>query len=66
VSNADTDTDRARLFDGIEADLAGVEAALGRLDGGAYFTCAGCDGPLSDDWLAQHPVAQRCEACTSA
>ena len=61
----DADLDRARLFDGIEADLAGVDAALGRLDGEAYFTCASCQAPLPDDWLARHPVGQRCEACTT-
>jgi len=60
----DADVDRARLFDDIETDLAGVEVALTRLDGDTYFICESCAAELSDDWLARHPVTQRCEACT--
>lgn len=43
----------------IERDLAGVEAALRRLDDGSYWTDEVTGGPIPDDVLAADPVARR-------
>jgi RNA polymerase-binding transcription factor DksA len=46
-------------LDGIERDLADVEAALARLDAGTYWTDEVTGGELSDDLLAERPTARR-------
>jgi RNA polymerase-binding transcription factor DksA len=46
-------------LDRIERDLAGVEAALERLDDGTYWTDEVTGEPLSDELLAADPVARR-------
>ncbi len=46
-------------LDAIEADLAGVEIALARLEDGSYWTCEVTGQPLPDDLLAANPVARR-------
>jgi hypothetical protein len=46
-------------LDRIERDLAGVEAALTRLDDGTYWTDEVTGAPLTDDLLAADPVARR-------
>jgi hypothetical protein len=46
-------------LDGIERDLADVEAALARLDVGTYWTDEITGGELSDDLLAERPTARR-------
>lgn len=43
----------------IERDLTGVEAALGRLDDGTYWTDEVTGQPIPDDLLAGDPVARR-------
>lgn len=43
----------------VERDLAGVEAALQRLDDGTYWTDEVTGEPLPDDLLAVDPVARR-------
>lgn len=43
----------------IERDLAGVEAALRRLDDGSYWTDEVTGEPIPDDVLAADPVARR-------
>lgn len=43
----------------IERDLAGVEAALDRLDDGTYWTDEVTGQPIPDDVLAGDPVARR-------
>jgi hypothetical protein len=43
----------------IERDLAGVEAALVRLDDGTYWTDEVTGQPLPDQLLADDPVARR-------
>ena len=47
------------LRDVVERDLAGVEAALERLDDGTYWTDEVTGEPLSDELLAADPVARR-------
>jgi len=49
-------------LDGIERDLADVEAALARLDIGTYWTDEVTGGELSDDLLAERPTARRAPA----
>lgn len=46
-------------LDRIERDLAGVEAALGRLDDGTYWTDEVTGEPIDDAVLAADPVARR-------
>ena len=46
-------------LDRVERDLAGVEAALARLDDGTYWTDEVTGQPLGDDLLAADPVARR-------
>lgn len=46
-------------LDRVERDLAGVEAALTRLDDGSYWTDEVTGQPLADDLLAADPVARR-------
>lgn len=45
-------------LDGIERDLADVEAALARLEAGTYWTDEVTGEPLDDAFLAQHPTAR--------
>lgn len=45
-------------LDRIDRDLAGVEAALRRLDDGTYWTDERTGGELSDTLLAADPVAR--------
>ena len=49
----------------VEADLAGVERAMARLDDGTYDTCEVCGGPIGDDRLEAAPFAVRCATCAS-
>jgi RNA polymerase-binding transcription factor DksA len=46
-------------LDEIERDLAGVEAALRRLDDGTYWTDEVTGEPIPDEVLAADPVARR-------
>ena len=46
-------------LDGIERDLADVEAALARLDAGTYWTDEVTGEPLSEAVLEAHPTARR-------
>jgi DnaK suppressor protein len=49
-------------LDAVTADLAGVEAALVRLDDGTYGRCLACDGPIDDASLAADPTQATCTA----
>ncbi len=46
-------------LDAIERDLAGVEAALQRLDDGSYWTDEVTGEPIPDEVLANDPVTRR-------
>lgn len=46
-----------------EAELAGVEAALRRLDEGEYGYCDECGEPIAIGRLRVDPAAVRCIAC---
>ena len=47
-------------------EMAQVEAALQRLDGGTYGDCADCGKPISLQRLRVQPAAQRCTPCQAA
>lgn len=47
-------------LDGLESDLAAVEAALARIDDGTYGRCGVCNEPLDDDRLGVDPTASIC------
>ena len=44
----------------VEAELAAVEHALGRLDAGTWGTCEVCATPLEPGLLADRPTARTC------
>lgn len=46
-------------LDAIEADLAGVEVALARLEAGTYWSDELTGEPLPDELLATDPTARR-------
>jgi RNA polymerase-binding transcription factor DksA len=46
-------------LDAIERDLADIEAALGRLDNGTYFTDEVTGQPIADSVLEANPLARR-------
>lgn len=46
-------------LDAIDRDLADVEAALGRLEEGTYWTDERTGEPLPDGLLDEHPAARR-------
>jgi RNA polymerase-binding transcription factor DksA len=54
----DAANDETVDLDRIERDLAGVDAALGRLDDGTYWTDEVTGEPIPDEVLASDPVAR--------
>ena len=52
--------DDIRRLDEIDAELAGVDAALRRLNDGTYGTCELCGTPLDGDALHRDPLTTRC------
>lgn len=59
TSQADSSTEMPVDLDAIERDLTAVEAALGRLADGTYYTDEITGAPLPDDLLAADPTARR-------
>lgn len=53
----------AALLDRTLAQIAEIDAALGRLDDGTYGTCVRCGQPVGDDRLAARPAAATCVRC---
>ena len=47
-------------LDAAEADVEGVERALGRLDEGTYGTCEVCGSPIDAERLAAAPTTRTC------
>ena len=47
-------------------EMAQVEAALQRLDGGTYGDCADCNKPIAVQRLRVQPAALRCAPCQAA
>lgn len=56
--------------EGLHADaqreLLEIDAAIVRLEQGAYGTCGGCHLPIPRDRLRVRPTATLCVACASA
>jgi RNA polymerase-binding transcription factor DksA len=52
--------DDADRVERIVAELAGVEAALRRLDDDSYSRCEVCESPLDPDVLSADPIVTRC------
>ena len=48
------------VLQSVEAELAEIEAALGRVDAGTYGTCELCGEPVSDGRLEAMPAARYC------
>lgn len=60
--------ERARvggLLERAERALTDIHAALERLDGGVYGTCAGCGRPIHPERLAALPTTTRCTHCAA-
>ena len=51
------------ILEQVEAELAGVEHALSRLDDGSYGTCESCGQPIGDDRLEAMPAVRFCVDC---
>ncbi len=47
-------------------EIAEVEAALQRLDGGTYGDCRDCGQPIPPERLRVQPAAERCTSCQTA
>lgn len=55
----------ARLGEAQRRELAQIDAALGRLDAGAYGTCADCAQPIDPRRLKALPYALVCAECAA-
>ena len=53
----------ATLRRGARIALAGIEAALGRMDRGAYGTCIHCEAPIPVERLEILPAVDLCMTC---
>ena len=53
----------AALLEQALAQVAEIDAALGRLDDGTYGICARCGQPIGEDRLAARPAAATCLRC---
>ena len=47
-------------------EIEAIDAALTRMDNGAYGLCSGCGEPIGYERLAANPHALRCLACEAA
>jgi RNA polymerase-binding transcription factor DksA len=45
--------------------LAEIDAAIQRLESGAYGTCERCGGPIGDERLGARPAARTCINCAA-
>jgi DnaK suppressor protein len=62
-----TDVDALeRLGDVERRELARIDAALARMDQGAYGVCAGCGEEIEPRRLRALPHALRCQGCEEA
>lgn len=58
--------DRQRFLETLTArELAEVEAALLRIEAGAYGRCENCGGPIGAQRLRAIPEARNCIGCAS-
>ncbi|MFO7281453.1 MAG: TraR/DksA C4-type zinc finger protein [Thermoanaerobacterales bacterium] len=61
MDDGDRHDGEAAELDRVEADLAGVDVALERLDAGTYGRCEACGEPIADERLAADPTTPFCE-----
>ena len=54
------------LLEGVQRELAELDAALARLGDGTYGVCTGCGSAIPLERLRVRPAAQECVACASA
>lgn len=54
------------LMDQARHHLLEIDAALERVDAGAYGTCETCGQPIAIERLRARPVARQCIRCASA
>ena len=55
----------AALLDQARAQVAAIDAALGRLAAGRYGVCDRCGQPIGEDRLAARPAAVTCVRCAA-
>ena len=48
------------ILERVEAELADIEHAMGRLDEGTYGTCEACGKPIGDERLEAMPASRFC------
>lgn len=60
---AEESASREAITEAIRRDLAAVDAALGRIDQGAYGRCASCGKDIDIERLRAFPEAERCVNC---
>src|SRR5256885_8095199 len=56
----------AALLEAARQQMAGVDAALRRLEAGRYGVCDRCRQPIGVDRLAARPAATTCIRCAAA
>jgi RNA polymerase-binding transcription factor len=54
------------LVEDARHQLAEVDAARARLDGGTYGTCEECGGPIGEGRLEARPTARTCIRCAAS
>lgn len=52
------------ISDGVRRELADIDAALARIEGGSYGNCLSCGGPMGLQRLRAIPEARYCLACS--
>lgn len=64
-----TEAEADEVLEGLEnnalAEIAQIEAALGRIEQGVYGQCAGCEELIDEKRLEALPYAAQCIACAS-
>lgn len=63
ASRAEVESRLARLDEAEVRELSEIEAAIERLDAGAYGRCEICGGPIASGRLLALPEARICIAC---
>ena len=53
------------LADDVERQIAGIDAALARIDAGTYGQCGQCGTSIPEERLEVRPFTATCVACSS-
>jgi len=62
VADVPTDVDHAMVARDIE-EIRDIDAALKRIDEGAFGTCVDCGAQIEPKRMVAYPIAKRCFAC---